>query len=319
MSNCRNYRELIENILIDEISTEERKALEGHCSSCPDCAGLMDLHSNLQQMGAGVPMPQRHEMRDMREAVLAATSEDAASRPAADSQDAEVARGGFLVDLTKLWRAHPLPTGLATAAVLVFMFFLGQRNTENYSFEDELHRQSVKSPIAQQAGLESYRDAPYSFANVTVRPGNQGQLELSFDVSHHLNIQVSQDSPLAKEVLLHAILEPSSMGSRLSAMAVTPAMQDDSLKEALVMTMLNDPDPTVRRNAMAVLNQYPYDQNSQEAYLQTLSQDQDVQMRLTALEELARRNVGMETIREAVGKEDPNGTMAILRHASATF
>lgn len=308
MSNCRNYQELIENILIDEISTEERKALEEHCSSCPDCAGLMDLHSNLQQMGAGVPMPQRHEMRDMREAVLAATSEDA-----------EVARGGFLVDLTKLWRAHPLPTGLATAAVLVFMFFLGQRNTENYSFEDELHRQSVKSPIAQQAGLESYLDAPYSFANVTVRPGNKGQLELSFDASRHLNIQVSQDSPLAREVILHAILEPSSMGSRLSAMAATPAMQDDSLKEALVMTMLNDPDPTVRLNAMAVLNQYPYDQNSQEAYLQTLSQDQDVQMRLTALEELARRNVGMETIREAVGKEDPNGTMAILRQASITF
>ena len=308
MSNCRNYQELIENILIDDISTEERKALEEHCSSCPDCAGLMDLHSNLQQMGAEVPMPQRHEMRDMREAVLAATSEDA-----------EVARGGFLVDLTKLWRAHPLPTGLATAAVLVFMVFLGQRNTENYSLEDELHRQSVKSPIAQQAGLESYLDAPYSFANVTVRPGNQGQLELSFDVSRHLNIQVSQDSPLAREVLIHAILEPSSMGSRLSAMAATAAMQDDSLKEALVMTMLNDPDPTVRVNAMAVLNQYPYDQNSQEAYLQTLRQDQDVQMRLTALEELARRNVGMETIRAAVGKEDPNGTMAILRQASTMF
>ena len=91
------------------------------------------------------------------------------------------------------------------------------------------------------------------------------------------------------------------------------------LKEALIVTMLNDPDAAVRLNALGVLARYPYNEQSQDALLQTLGHDEDVQMRLTALEELARRNVGPEMIREAVGEDAPQGTKAILREASVSF
>ncbi len=326
MSNCRPYQELIEDYLAGDISAESRENLDEHCAVCSECAGMLDLHANLLDLGAEIPVPGRHEFRDMREAVLAVTedaAEIASGTPGGHHAGGRIAtaepRSGFLIDLGKFWRSHPVPAGLATAAILICMVFLGRRGPQEGTFEDDLLLQSIQSSSAQQAGLDDYLDTPFSFANVTVRPKGQGQLALSFDVSRHVKMQVAQDSPLAKEVLLQAILDPSSMGSRLRAMEVTPPIQDSRLKEALIATMLNDADPTVRLNALAVLSKYPYDQKNQDALLQTLGQDQDVQMRLNALEELARANVGMETIRNAVGENDPNGTMAILHQASVSY
>jgi hypothetical protein len=265
-------------------------------------------------LGDDVPVPEKSDFRDMREAVLAATAQPRNERAIGSEP-----RTGFLIDLSRFWRAHPLPSGLATAAVLVCSLFVGRELSQEGSLEEQLLRQSAQWPAAQQAGLDTYWEAPYSFANVSVRSRGQGELELSFDASRHVDVQVPQDSPLAREVLLHAILDPSSMGSRLRAMEATAPLGDRRLKEALIVTMLNDSDATVRLSALGVLARYPYDSQSQDALLQILGQDQDAQMRLTALEELARRNVGPEIIRDAAQDNDPQGTMAILRQASISF
>ena len=308
MSQCHRYQELIESCLAEEISTRDQADLDEHCTACPECANLLELHRDLLVLDDEITMPDKHEFRDMREAVLASTESSGVDAP-----------GGFLIDLRRLWQSHPIPSGLATAAVLVCAVFLGRAIQQDRSLEDQLLQQSTQWTTAQQAGLDSYWDAPYSFTNVSVRDRGQGQLALSFDASRHVDLQVAQDSPLAREVLLHAILDPSSMGSRLRAMEATPAIGDSRLKEALIVTMLNDPDATVRLNAIGVLARYPYDKQSQDALLQTLGHDEDVQMRLTALEELARRNVGPEMIREAIGEDAPQGTKAILREASVSF
>jgi hypothetical protein len=313
MSICRGYQEMIEDYLAENIPPGDRAELAEHCAICSQCAGVLEMHQNLAALGAKIPLPEKSELRDMREAVLAATGERQGSTERSGRQN------GFLTDLGYLWRAYPLANGLATAAVLVCAVFLGRWNPQDNSFEADLLRQSSEWSATRQASLDDYWDSPFSFANVSVRPRGQGQLALSFDASRHVDLQVAQDSPLAREVLLHAIMAPSSFGSRLQAMEVAPQLRDELLKEALVTTMLNDPDPTVRINALAVLAQYPFDQRSEAAFIQTLRQDQDVQMRLTVLEELVRRNVNQEIIRDAVGQNDPDGTMAYLHQASLKF
>ena len=308
MSQCRRYQELIESRLAEEISFRDGAELDEHCAVCDECARLMELHRDLLTLDAETAMPDKHDFREMRESVLAATA----------SPRAEAA-GGFLRDFGRLWQAHPLPSGLATAAVLVCAVFFGRGIHPERSLEEQLLNQSPQWSMAQQASLDSLLDAPYSFTNVSVRDQGQGQLALSFDVSRHVDLQVGQDSPLAREVLLQAILDPSSMGSRLRAMEATPPIGDVRLKEALVVTMLDDPDASVRLNALEVLARYPYDELSRDALLQSLGHDEDVQIRLTALEELARWNVGPEMIREAVGEDASQGTKAILRQASFSF
>lgn len=308
MSRCDHYQELIESLLADDISAGDRSDLERHCSQCPECDELLALHGNLLLAAEEIPMPERHRLREMREEVLLETR--------ADSRDSG---SGFLADLRRLWTAHPLASGLAASLLLVGCIALGRMTLDGGKLEEDPLLGRIRTEGIRQANLNDYLDTPYSFANVSVRPQGQGRLGLSFDVSRHVEIQVPQDSPLAREVLVHAILDPSSMGSRLQAMEVTPGIRDDHLKDALIVTMLDDPDATVRLSALDVIARYPYDPEIEMALLRTLAEDQDVQMRLTAMEELVRHEVGAETIRDAVGETDPNGTMAIVRPAMSTY
>ena len=123
-------------------------------------------------------------------------------------------------------------------------------------------------------------------------------------------------SPVVREVLLHAILEPSALGTRLQAMELTPEILDPALQEALVFTMHHDPALAVRLEAMAVLSRHPFDARVREALLATLREDEAVQMRLLALETLAGQEVDPSqlerVIREAGQESDP----AVLMYAA---
>ncbi len=308
MSNCRRYHELIEAVLADEISRNDRDDLDKHCTSCPDCADLLDLHQNLLMTADEIPLPERHQLRDMRESVLAETG-----------RYSPRSSGGFLADLRRMWRSHPLPLGLAMTILLIAAAYLGRETRKTEVMDGKFLVHSAQSRSDRQVDLNDYLDTPFSFANVSVRPQERGDLALSFDVSRHVELQVSQDSPLAREVLVQAIMDPSSIGSRLRAMEITPRIQDDHLKSALLVTMQDDLNAAVRLGALTALCRYPYDRQIEDALLGALAQDQDVQMRLTALEVLARQNVGLEVIHDAVGEEDPNGTMALMRPITTRF
>jgi len=311
MSDCRGYQELIKDFLADEISSKRRIDLKEHLEKCSECAALLEMHQNLLALGEDIPMPEEFELRDMREAVLATTAKPSGF-PA-----------GFLSDLGKLRQKHPVAsgfyTGFAAAAVLAFAIFLGGVRGPGSALENNLIKQSAPFATLQPAHLPDYLDSPFSYANVTIRRMGEEQLALSFDAVRHVDMQVAHDSILAREVLLQAMMEPSSMGSQLAAMEATPEIGDDRLKDALIFTMLDDEDAVVRINALAVLVQYPYDQKTKEAFIQTLRHDKDVQMRLTVLEEFARQNVEDQTIREAVGNDDPMGTFALMNQEPFGF
>ena len=115
---------------------------------------------------------------------------------------------------------------------------------------------------------------------------------------------------------MHAILEPSGVGSRMKAMALAPEIMDPKLKEAVIFTMHKDPNLAVRMEAMSVLSKSPYDAAIQKAYLTTLREDQEVQMRLQALEFLAGKRVNKNTIRMAIEEPQMESDTAVLQYAT---
>jgi hypothetical protein len=308
MNDCRQFQEMMEELLAGDIAAESHMALSRHCQSCPECAGLFELHEKLQLMNDEIPEPGRTELRDMREAVLERISLDPVSAPA---------RRSFWPDLVSLWQIHPAASMAAMVILLAGAVFMGRWSTPAQTLDDSLILQAISRQADQQSGLGEYWDAPLSFANVTARQKPSGRLALSFDVSRHVEVLTPQSSALAREVLLHAIIEPSSMGSRFGAMELTPQISDARLKEALILTMHDDPDPTVRLNALDVLARYPYDAQTQRSLLYTLGRDQEVQLRLSALEQLAAHRVGMETITAAVADAGFASDFAVLERASA--
>lgn len=295
MSGCRFYQEMMERLLAGELSRRDTTALQDHGQTCQDCAGLLALHKDLLDLGEDRPEPNQADLMNMREQVLRQTvgQETTAHQTSGSS---------FLRDLQGLWRSHPLTAVLSTAAVLVCAVFIGHKMTPAPTLDQSRLVQEITQQSAMAASLEDYWDAPYSFTNVAVRPRQNGQVALSFDVCRHVDIQQDRSSPLVTEVLLNAILEPSSMGSQFRAMDLTSDIMDERLKQALILTLHNDPDPTVRLNALEALAQHPYGETVQSAFLQVLGQDQDVQMRLTAIEHLSHRQVDLQTIRSAVGE-----------------
>jgi hypothetical protein len=138
---------------------------------------------------------------------------------------------------------------------------------------------------------------------------------LSFDATRHVDVATTLDSPLAREVLVHAMIEPSPMGSRFEAMAVAGGSMNERLREAMVFILLNDPSLPVRLRSLEVLSRHSSDPVVQDALLASLSQDPSVQVRLLALETLASRHVAPDVIRRAIGDAPDESGRAVLHRA----
>jgi hypothetical protein len=123
-------------------------------------------------------------------------------------------------------------------------------------------------------------------------------------------------SPLTREILVHAMIDPSAMGTRLTAMGVARESMDEKLREALAFILLNDPSLPVRLRSLEILTQYASDPVVQDALLASLSQDPSVQIRLLALESLAREQVGPGVVRQALGETLDSNDRAVLHRAA---
>jgi len=147
------------------------------------------------------------------------------------------------------------------------------------------------------------------------RQNGRGMI-LSFDVTRRIDVETTLDSPLAREVLVYAMIDPSNMGSRLEAMAAAGRSPDERLKDALTFILLNDPSMPVRLKSLEILSQHASDPVIQDALLASLSQDPSVQVRLLALESLAGRHVDPKVIRQAIGENPDKNGRAVLHRAA---
>jgi len=332
MSECPDHRAAMENLLAGEITPADREALNRHCATCPECRQLAALHGILNRVGEDLPEPSAAEFDAMREQVLL----DVRQRPV------RRAWGRFWRDLAALLRSHRIaaPASLATlAALLAVAVFAGRwtaapAGPENLAGGGPADKAdpagwfSLAGPKADAALVQAIQvqadgheslgdlwDSPLAFTNVVARPNADGTLALSFDVCRHVDMVADRTSPVTREVLLHAILNPSALGNRLQAMALAPEMADPALREALVVTLHNDPSPVVRMKAVTELSRLPFDPPLREALLQTLRQDPSVQMRLLALETLAAQRVELDLLRRTILEAGQESDPAVLQLA----
>ncbi len=309
MSDCQHHVEMIKAFVEGDADAESVHQHCQHCQTCPNCKHLLQLHSSLLNLGESMPEPGEAGLRAMREGVLAQIRH--AEKP--------VQRRSFWSDLAIFLRAHPVAAAVPLAVLLLAAaVMLGRWSVpmpdRSLALDDRLLHE-IRQQAALKQGLDEYWDAPFSYTNVALRPQANRNLALSFDACRHIELETPVDSPVASDVLLQAILEPSTLGTRMKAMQMTPQIMDDRLKDALIMTMHSDPNLAVRLEALSVLNRYPYDDAIQKALLVTLQQDQAVQMRLLALDFLTDRRVDPETIRQAIAETELEGDAAVMRHA----
>jgi hypothetical protein len=199
---------------------------------------------------------------------------------------------------------------LLAAAVLV------GRWTATPAWSDRSLLRAVEQQAENSAGLDGYWNAPFTFANVALRQAESGGLSLGFDACRRVEVQTSRRSPLAREILLTTIIDSPELGDRIKAMDLAPGTGDSRLQEALIYALHNDPNPTVRLQALDVLGRSALDSAGQAALLTTLSEDASVQMRLKAVELLMAHQVDPEVIRRAVSQDESQDAPVVWRLAT---
>ena len=305
MSGCDRFAHLIEEYLAGEISPAGLEALRQHSLSCRECRRMMELHHELSQVTEEVPQPSEDHFQEMRTSVLGRirdTGETRAVQP-------------FWKRLAMLPTARPAHALVFAVVLLAVGFLLGRAGGERPAFDENALVEEMVRQASLGRGLAGYWDSPFIYSNVSLRPQDDGSITLSFDVTRHVDVSTTLDSPLAREVLVYAIIDPSAMGSRLEAMAVASESMDAKVREALVFILLNDPSLPVRLRSLDILSRYASDPVVKDALLASLAQDPSVQVRLLVLESLAGQHVDPETIRQAIGEVLDENDRAVLHRA----
>jgi hypothetical protein len=305
MNNCKSWQDSLENYLAGEISPEALASLREHSRNCLDCRDMMAAHDQLLQIDEQIPEPSERDFRAMRLGVMAQLS-----APEVNSR-----KRSFWQDTLMLLQGHPKALIPLTAAVLVCTLLVGRWSAIPGSFNESTLVRELIAQASAHDELEEYFDQSLIYSNVSVKPQPDGMLAMSFDVARHMDISAPLESPLARTVLLSAILDPSRMGSRMQAMHISSQVLDPRLRDALVVILHSDPSLPMRLEALKTLSGHPPDEIIQSAFLTTLQRDQSVQLRLSALEILATRSVNPQVIKETINQIPLDGDVAVYQRA----
>jgi len=298
MHSCKQIQQILESYLAGELLPSDKEILDQHLPSCVDCQSLMDIHEELLHIDTDVADPAPEALRAMRSSVL--------------GQISQRNNGGRNIRFRR--RVPPFIPALAAAAVLVLGIFLGSWFSRPASVDDQLLN-AITRQASIERSLEDSWDAPLFFSNVAVRDWNDRRVSLGFDVCRSVDLTTGLNSPVAGDILTHAILNSDSMGGRMRAMEIASLSTDKRLTGALVVALQQDPDQTMRISALNALAQKDQSEQVQLALLGALRDDESVQVRLLALEHLVNQSQGIDTLETVIRQGSRETNPAVFQRA----
>jgi len=285
MDDCSRFFNQIADLRLRQLEDEDQTELFSHLATCRECRDLMQFHEDLAGAGGEFGVVNTEELDAVRGRVMAeirSTEVAAVAKPAA---------------FWAVGRSRVLAA--AAAAVLVIGGFAAGRMVAGVNSSDrDLLVATLEVGAQDHRRLRDVEDSPNIISNVAVRSVGEGRVAMSFDVARHLEIERPVDDPLVNEVLVHAILDQSSMGSRLKAVSMAARAENGKVEEALVFSMLDDPDLPVRMRALEILAERPIGDGVKQGLMRVLRHDESMQMRLLAIEVLAHGDAGGRRVLE---------------------
>lgn len=106
------------------------------------------------------------------------------------------------------------------------------------------------------------------------------------------------DDPVIQRALATALITQENPGLKLRTVNTIAShieseqfIPDPKVKYALITAMKNDKNPAVRKEALFVLNKFPFDEEVRDAFLYVLSNDSNSGLRVSAINALANLKV----------------------------
>ncbi|MCB9057367.1 MAG: HEAT repeat domain-containing protein [Calditrichae bacterium] len=289
--NIRKLQEqLIKKYISGEISDAEISLLKSFSKDDNSIRDILEVHSILTDKDFQFENADKKEFEKMR-AITLNKIQHKELRKKEKSSFSVFSNFGLLIKK---------PAFSYSFAVIMFVagFFLN-RNTQPSAFIDDIKLTAMKSETI--AG--SY-NSPFIFSNATFKENSDGQISVNFDVSRHIEMQGSKDDPLVKEVLAQSLLNSQTESQRLRNIDATQSIMDPKIKQALILTMLNDNNVVVRQKSLFSLIRYPNDRDTQDALLKVLKNEESTYMRLAAVDYLSNNNIEVSSMFQELNNED---------------
>lgn len=303
MSDCKRFEAMLESEIAGDVHLADSDALRAHAESCAACGALLKLHDDLVRLGSAVVEPSEAELERATAGLARSTSAASVVRfrkPAANP---------WLLGL-----AAAAAGGLLFAAGLAAGRSRGERAGDVALGATPRLLNAMNAEAASNRELSDVENSHFTYSNVALRHADAGRVALDFDVTQHVRVVEPVDSKLVQEVIVHALLDRSNTGSRLRALSYAETLEP-KVKEALVLSLENDPSLAVRLKALELLGAHMDQPDVEAAVLATLREDDSVQMRLEALDALAASRMDPDKIRgviHAAGRPDDEALLVHL-------
>jgi hypothetical protein len=277
----RKYAEMLYLYSAGEANNEQKEIIRKHLSECQACREELDYYYHLNQSFSNSPG------KSVPEDLLVKARTELRGRIRIE-RSRENPIDKFINNTLYFFRnnykyALNGAAGIAAGLIIGFFIFKGNSAADFISDTSGVEVRTVASSVPEEFS---------SIRNIRLNDADpyDDHIELSFDAVKQVNISGSINDENIRNFLLYAILNGNNPGVRLNSLNLLNAsgqMQFDSeIKEAIISAVRYDQNPGVRREALKVLQTFPFDQDVKRSYIHIILNDSSSAMRIDAINHL---------------------------------
>lgn len=319
--SCAEAAPLLVFLACDEVTSEERAAIESHLAGCAGCRAQLaeagEFHDSLATVPqsadeldrTGILLSQcRSELSETLDEMAAPPMEQQSWRP---------------FSLVRRWMA--LRPGWSAAGLLAAGAILGVQLLQWLPTNDSnLNGKAVSVSAAPK--LTDDQLARMAVSGINFSPNNsdggQGNLQVHLRAEQPVVLSGNLDDSEMRRVLTYVVRnsERFDAGVRLDCLdALKSRIRDDEVRDALLEAAHSDKNPAVRMKALESLREIASDEEVRDAVLETLQDDANPGVRVEAINLLVR-SLELESTPHATPMPDMGGADApvIARMAPAS-
>jgi len=315
--HCEQVAPLLLFLSCDEVTLDERAAIENHLAVCADCRKQLEEVGQFQESLA--TMPQAADELDGTGTLLAqCRSELAESLDAFSAPPVEATHWrpfGFVrrwMALRPGWSA----AGLLTAGAILGVQLLQWLPTNDSGLTGRAVSVSA-APKLTDDQLSRITVSGINFApNADAAPGT---LQVQLRAEQPVVLSGNLDDSDVRRVLTYVVKNSDRFdaGVRLDCLdALKTKIRDGEIRGALLDAARHDHNPAVRMKALESLREVASEEDVRDAVLEALQQDANPGVRVEAINLLVR-SLEMEGLAEAVGGSEMPSLDAPLVESSA--
>lgn len=306
--DCAEVAPLLVFFACDEVSAEERVAVEAHLAECLECRSLLAEETALHELALATPQPA--DELDRAGTLLAqcrselAESLDELNAPAA-VQPEKWQPFGFVrrwMALRPGWSA----AGLLAAGAVLGVQLLQWLPTDNTNLKGQPTIVSAAPKLSDEQ-LAKMELAGINFApNVDDAPGT---LQVQLRAEQPVTLSGNLDDADVRRVLTYVIKNSDRFdpGVRLDCLeALKSRIADNEIRSALLEAVRHDHNAAVRMKALEALREVADQADVRDALLESLDRDGNPGVRVEAVNLLVR-SLEMESARQRFDVAPPEG------------